>query len=313
MKAKFQLLLLCLLLVNCSKSYTSFSYHVDGSKFLSYMDNSTHLYSELSHIPYGENDNEDYKCLYFTPYLANKPTGTAVIVFPGGSYYEVAGDHEGSTQYEGADIAPFYNEKGISVFVAHYRTATSSRSISYKQLLSDGYRVVRYIRAHSKEYKVDKNKIGVLGYSAGGNLAMQLNMHPEFEIDDPMYTKDDIDLVSNEVAFGILCYPVVSFDDRYTHDHTKLNFTNGNEEIADYYSGENYPSSFNKPLFIWISDNDSLAEGCKYVSNALLAGEKDCVFVTYPDGYHGVGTAQEFPYCSNWVNSSIAFMNDRGY
>src|ERR687891_1055473 len=94
-----------------------------------------------------------------TPYPANEPDGSAMLVFPGGAYAKLAG-------HEGEPVARWLGTLGITPFVVHYRLAPRYR---HPAMLHDAAHAVRTVRALSREWKIDPNRIGVLGFSAGGH------------------------------------------------------------------------------------------------------------------------------------------------
>ena len=126
-----------------------------------------------------------------TAYVPSNPNGTAIIIAPGGAFHALAFDHEGT------EVAKRLNAKGITAFVLKYRLvhddpAHPENSIgnlmatgNFKKLdsinapviplaLRDGLTAVKYIRGHAAEYKIDPNKIGFMGFSAGGTLTMSV-------------------------------------------------------------------------------------------------------------------------------------------
>ena len=99
-------------------------------------------------------------------YLASKPNGTAVIVAPGGGWNILAIEHEGR------DVAKWLNERGVTAFVLRYRVGLESREVSQKACIEDGLLAVKTVRQRAAEWKVDPQRIGVLGFSAGGYLTV---------------------------------------------------------------------------------------------------------------------------------------------
>ena len=125
------------------------------------------------------------------PYLPVKPNGTAVIIAPGGAFHALAVGHEG------ADVAKWLNEKGVTAFVLKYRLAHDDpahpennfvallTAKNFKKLdsinaaivplaMQDGLTAMKYVREHSADYKIDPNKIGFMGFSAGGTVTMSV-------------------------------------------------------------------------------------------------------------------------------------------
>ena len=96
---------------------------------------------------------------------AEKPDGRAVIIFPGGGYNMLAAEHEGT------EIAHWLNTQGITAFVAKYRVPRRDGLEKHIVALQDAQRAIRLVRSRANEFGVDPNQVGVLGFSAGGNLA----------------------------------------------------------------------------------------------------------------------------------------------
>ena len=136
-----------------------------------------------------------------TSYLANpaKAVGTAVIVFPGGGYSGLAMDHEGK------QIAEWLNNLGISAFVLQYRLGPRYH---HPIELQDAQRAIRMVRARAANLRVEPNRIGVWGFSAGGHLASTTGTH--FDSGDAN-AKDAVDRMSSRPDFMVLSYHVISF------------------------------------------------------------------------------------------------------
>ena len=144
--------------------------------------------------------NKDYNqpVPSLTPYFAANSNGKkrgCIIVAPGGGYM-------GRAFHEGEPISQMLNTAGIHSFVLNYRVAP----YKYPVQLYDINRAVRYVRYHADKFGIDKNKIGILGFSAGGHLCTMGIENFDYGIDDG----DDIDKVSSRPDAGILCYAVIS-------------------------------------------------------------------------------------------------------
>ena len=131
---------------------------------------------------------------------ADKPNGTAVVILPGGGFGKVVPDKEGS------EAAPWLNKLGISVFVVRYRTneTTPKSEPAWKRPLQDAQRTIRLIRHRASEWNVDPQKVGVLGFSAGGQVASILhtrNIATDYE------AIDEVDKQLARPDFSLLIYP----------------------------------------------------------------------------------------------------------
>ncbi|MEZ6137324.1 MAG: alpha/beta hydrolase [Pirellulaceae bacterium] len=130
-------------------------------------------------------------------FLAEKPSGAAVIVLPGGGYTYVVPDLEGS------EAAPFLNQLGISVFVVRYRTGDNRQADVWQRSAQDAQRAMRIVRANAQQWHIDPEKVGVLGFSAGGQVASYL-----ITAQESLYpVGDKIDELAWQPNFCILAYP----------------------------------------------------------------------------------------------------------
>lgn len=139
-------------------------------------------------------------------FLAEKPNGTAVVVLPGGGFMKVVPDKEGS------EAAPWLNAHGVSVFVVRYRTneVTPKDEPAWKRPLQDGQRVVRILRANADKWHIDKDKVGVLAFSAGGQVGAILHTADGVAAYDEI---DDVDKESCRPDFSMLIYPWRAYDE----------------------------------------------------------------------------------------------------
>ena len=141
---------------------------------------------------------------------ATSPTA-AIVVCPGGGYGGLA-DHEGS------DYAKWLNTRGISAFVLRYRLG--SKGYRHPVMLGDVSRALRLVRHDHERFKVDPKRVGVMGSSAGGHLALTACMKGD---DGDPQAADAIDRQPARPALGILCYPVVSMMPDKTHGGSRKN------------------------------------------------------------------------------------------
>src|SRR5450432_4804535 len=149
----------------------------------------------------GARGNEDIDQPSIAPYVvpAGRGTGTAVVVCPGGGYRNLAMDHEGD------QIAKWLNSLGVSAFVLKYRLGPKYH---HPVELGDAQRAIRTVRAKAAEYRVAPDRIGIMGFSAGGHLASTAGTH--FDAGNSG-AAESVDRMSSRPDFLILCYPVISF------------------------------------------------------------------------------------------------------
>lgn len=254
---------------------------------------------KLEKIKLWENGTPLYDASYgqpettITPYIVDNgdPTG-AVIVFPGGGYCMRA-DHEGEP------IALMLNEAGISAFVLDYRVAP----YKYPAALLDARRAVRYVRKNAAKFNIKPDKIGVLGFSAGGHLAVTAIEQFDYGM-DAAEAADDIDLVSSRPDAGILCYPVASLRE-YTHTGSRdtLLGVPADPALVDKLSAEISVREDMPPVFMWhtAEDNGVPVQNCLHLACAMSAKKLPYELHVFPYGPHGLGLAPQFPNVAQWA------------
>lgn len=234
-----------------------------------------------------------------TPYLVkdgNKEKGL-VIVCPGGGY-------TGRAFHEGEPVALMLNKAGISAVVLNYRVAP----YKHPAMLTDANRAVKLVRYHAKEWEIDPEKIGILGFSAGGHLAVSACEHYDYGRDDG----DEIDKMSSRPNAGIFCYAVATFIDGYTHGGTLQNLLGENPDpkLKHMLSGENSVPDDCPPVFMWHTSDDTAVN----VSNSLELGKalrnKNIPFElhVYPHGRHGLGLAENDEHVSAWSKELVRWL-----
>ena len=224
----------------------------------------------------------------------------AVVIFPGGGYHMLSGKIEGSA------VAKAFNARGVSAFVVKYRIAPCD----YRAILSDGQRAVRYVRSHAEEYGIAPDKIAVCGFSQGGHLALMTCQHPEFEIDDARYQKDDVDAVSGLPDACIVCYGVATLEEGHTFEVGAEIFTHGDDGLRAAYSAENGVTADMCPTFIWLNRDDLLVpvEGAYRLAEACAAREVPYEFHVFGAGGHGCGLGEGLP-CGKWLSLAKAWLD----
>lgn len=188
--------------------------------------------------------------LYF--YQPKKKTSdAAVIICPGGGYGILAIDHEGY------DIAQWFNDLGISAFVLKYRLPQDELFENAEiRPLQDAQQAFRIIRKNASKYGISADKIGIMGFSAGGHLASTASTHFNSqvgEITDPT--------ISVRPDFSILIYPVISFGDVNTHSGTRDNLVGANpsEDKKELYSNELHVTAETPPTFLISTTDDEVS------------------------------------------------------
>ncbi len=249
-----------------------------------------------------------------TAYFANpeKSNGTSVIICPGGGYGMLA------INKEGYKVAEWLNDLGINAFVLKYRLP-SDLIMKNKTVgpLQDAQEAVRVIRRNALKWKLNPNKIGIMGFSAGGHLAATLSTH----YDDKVYTPSDT--TSAKPNFSILIYPVISMQEGITHQGSKDNLLgkNADNEATDKYSNEKQVTAATPKAFL-VHATDDKAVPVENSINYYLALKKEKVSAEmhlYENGGHGFGlgtkgTNVNWPKtCEKWLNTNNYTLKPDGY
>ena len=211
-----------------------------------------------------------------------KPTA-AVVICPGGSYHHLGMPHEGF------DSSDWFNSIGISAFVLRYRVAYNAHH--YPAMLEDIQLAIHYIRAHADEYGIDKERIGAIGYSAGGHLVTMAGVYGTRDMLTPRGITVTESLRPN---FVMPIYPVVTMQDDIGHKWSRkslLGKHRNDQAWRDEYSMElNIPADM-PPTFVLACRDDPvvLYENSVRLDAALTAQDIPHVFFTHERGGHGFG------------------------
>lgn len=222
--------------------------------------------------------------------------GMAVIICPGGGYGGVSYD------WEGTDVGKWLNSRGIAAFVLKYRMPQAESVVtSYKAPIQDAQRAIRFIRANAAKYNVDVNKVGVMGFSAGGHLASTLATHFETSYYSPI---DDMDTLSTRPDFAMLIYPVISMKNGVTHKGSQMNLLgkNASEELILQFSNELRVTEKTPVSFLIHSENDNAVpiENSILFYQALVKNKVPATMHFYPKGGHGYGLGKSNPEAPDW-------------
>ena len=232
-------------------------------------------------------------------YLPSRNTRTdkAVIIFPGGGYEFLAYD------WEGTDFAKALNAKGISAFVLKYRLPTSSSIIDPKLApLQDAQRAVRLVKANADKWGINGQKIGVLGFSAGGHLASTIAT--KFNKRTLKNSYDAIDSISARPYFTALIYPVITFDKKYRHEGSKnaLIGKSDDERLISMFSNNLHVNSETPPCFLIHSTDDKAVsvQNSMLFYDALIENGISAEMHIFPFGGHGFALGKGKQYLEEW-------------
>lgn len=237
----------------------------------------------------------------------DKATGAAIVICPGGGYGHLAMDHEGH------QVAKWLNSFGAAGFILKYRHSRSGAGYGHPAPLTDAQRAISTVRYRAKEFGVDPERIGILGFSAGGHLASTAATHFHTGRTD---TKDKIDQVSCRPDFAVLIYPVVSFTEWFTHKGSRRNLLGDNpgDELMKKFSNELQVTPQTPPCFLihTYGDTGVPAENSIYFYLALRKAKVPAEMHIYEKGRHGFGLGADIPGTSSWPKRCQEWMTARG-
>jgi len=210
-------------------------------------------------------------------------TGAAVVICPGGGYNILAYD------LEGVEVAQWLNKIGVTGVVLHYRVPRAKEGKVYTNPLSDAQRAIRQTRAHAKEWKIDPEKIGILGFSAGGNLAAVTS-----NAEDSAYSPiDDADQLSARPDFTLLIYPAY------------LNNKDADTELtAETAVDENTPPAF----LVHTSDDRISSTGSAAYYLGLKRLNIPAELHIFPTGGHGYGLRPTEKPVTHWPDLATGWL-----
>ncbi len=230
----------------------------------------------------GEKDDDKPTITPF-PADAEKATGAAMVICPGGGY-------GGLAPHEGEGYAEYLTKHGITCFVLKYRLG--SKGYRHPAMLNDAARAVRLVRSEAVKWKIDPQRVGIMGSSAGGHLASTLLTH--FELGKPD-AADPIERLSSRPDVGVLCYAVISMGE-YTHGGSKKNLLGDNPDAAlvESLANEKQVTKDTPPCFIWHTWEDKAVklENSLMFAEALQKARVPFDLHVYEKGAHGIGLSQ---------------------
>lgn len=247
------------------------------------------------------------KQVTLTPFLAeNNADGTSIIVCPGGSYFWLDDVNEGE------EVAEWLQNNGISAFVLRYRAAGFGaffwhhrrvfRGKQYPDMLEDAQQAIKYVKEHSEEYGIDPNRLGIMGFSAGGHLALMTACFPDKEENCP--------------AFVGAIYPVVTMNEPYAHERSRRALLSerkqNNQTMRDSLSLERHIPDDCPPVFVinCVDDETVDYQNSILLDSALTAKKIDHKYILYNTGDHGFGVSEVFgtKESRNWKNEFLIWL-----
>ncbi|MDE7403100.1 MAG: alpha/beta hydrolase [Muribaculaceae bacterium] len=245
---------------------------------------------------------EGTKCkakVELTPYLAKSKDAPAIIVCPGGSYFW----HDMET--EGVGVAKWLQDNGISAFVLKYRVGTIAGFIThhriltrgnrYPDMLQDIQRSIQLIRDNSDRYDINPDKIGVIGFSAGGHLTAMSGLFFDTDVLTQLGVTPTVSLKPNFIA---PIYPVVSFSAPCTHKRSRRGALGEGKaisrEMKDSLSLEKHVRVDMPPTFLMNCVDDPIVkyQNSELLDSAMTAMGVKHKYIQYKTGGHGFGATE---------------------
>ena len=228
--------------------------------------------------PIGDGQSEDSEA-WISVYRAANANGASVLICPGGSYSGLALDGEGYP------VAEWLANHGITAIVLEYRLPQGRRLVP----LLDAQRAIRTIRMNAERWGLDRRRLGLIGFSAGGHLASTAATHFD---DGELATNDSVERYSSRPDFLILVYPLITMGPE-THSGSRHNLLGMSPSAAaiDAFSNEKQVTSTTPPSFLVhaADDIDVPSANSRAFHNALRAANVSTEYLELPTGGHGLG------------------------
>ena len=254
-------------------------------------------------VPSMKHQNKTQLYVYKAPDSIN--TGVCVIVCPGGSYSHLMG-----IKTEGYGVAKWLNTQGINAFVLRYRVGMYG--YHHPAMIQDVQRAIQYVRDHAKEFHVNPDKLGTMGFSAGGHLVTMSGVFCEENYLAPLGVQSTASLRPD---FVVPVYPVVSMQDSIAHQRSRKNLLTEEytKEQQDKFSMELQITPKMPPTFLVTAKNDSvvMCQNSINLDRALTAAGVPHVFLLYDTGNHGYGMDEKrAPEAARWKYRFVKWLRE---
>jgi acetyl esterase/lipase len=236
---------------------------------------------------------------WVTVHRATSGSGTAIVICPGGGYGGLV------TGPEGHGIAAWLNQHGITGIVLEYRLP---KGRPYVPLL-DAQRAIRLVRANAQGRNVNPDRIGIMGFSAGGHLASTAATHFD---NGQTQSADPIERLSCRPDFAILVYPVITMSDQ-THPGSRSNLLgpNPSADLIKNFSNDQQVTAQTPPVFLAhaLDDQPVPPENSRMFYQALKTHGVPSKFLELPSGGHGLN-GYKGPMWDAWQTQSLEWLTD---
>lgn len=240
-----------------------------------------------------------------TPYLVDEEDDEikkrgAMLLLPGGGY-SFCSD-------EGEKMARWLNFFGVNAFVLKYRVAP----YKHPAPIIDAKRAIRYIRYNADKFNIDPNKVGVLGFSAGGHLAgCVAEFFDKFEQEN----KDEIDKICAKPDLAVLCYPVVSLCESYAHEGSANNLVGEDNELKKMLSLEKNVREDMPEIFLWHTLEDTAVNAINTLELGVALKNKNVPYSLhiFNKGAHGSVLAENIEETKQWSDCLKTLLKNKGF
>jgi acetyl esterase/lipase len=205
----------------------------------------------------------------------------AVVVCPGGGY-------RGRADHEGLPVARWLARRGVAGIVLHYRVFPYRHPVQ----LTDARRAIRTVRSRAGQWNIDPDRVGIMGFSAGGHLAVSAATIDE----DAFEPADEIDRLDARPDLFVACYPVVTFGpDAHVGSREALLGPDASDEMLSALSLESRVTASTPPGFIWHTADDNVVPPANALrlAEAMIEAGRPVALHVFPRGRHGLGLAEE--------------------
>ncbi|MDX9753443.1 MAG: alpha/beta hydrolase [bacterium] len=251
----------------------------------------------------GEEEKDKPTLIYYLP-SPEKANGAAIVVCPGGGYGGLAMDHEG---YQ---VCEWLNSVGVAGIILKYRLP--AKGYPHPVPLQDAQQAIRTVRAKAADLRIDPNRIGIMGFSAGGHLASTAGTH--FDYGQPS-SPDPILQASSRPDFMVLVYPVVTMKG-YTHKGSRNNLLGANPsaDLLTLLSNEEQVTPTTPQTFLIHTFEDTAVpvENSLQLCQALRANGVPVEMHLFQRGPHGFGMRKDDPILAQWPTLCTDWMRVRG-
>ncbi len=231
---------------------------------------------------------------------------TVVIVCPGGGYARLA------IQHEGYQVAEALNKKGITAFVLKYRNPIDAECFENREIVAfqDAQQAIKMVRDRAIEWDINPEKVGIMGFSAGGHLASTAATHFKTTV------IQNIENTNLKPDFAILAYPVISFSDSLAHKGSRDNMLGKNASIEkiNLYSNELQITPETPPTFLMHAADDKsvVVQNSLVFYSALLKNKVPAEIHLFQKGGHGFGLNNKLEQV-DWLQNVFAWLKTNSF